>query len=379
MKTAVTESLSEAFLEKLLRLFSPIFSFVEQENISIADTFLAENMRQILPFYGFVKENLPSAAKAEDSMTIEMILLAEASEEMELWYEDESGQDPAQADESGQDPAQAPDPAQEDAAGAFVPRQKVHTVDLSEFQDYETLVKNFYTIDSTTMIGSDELDAQRLAAKDMTLSGDSEGPQILIYHTHSQEGFADSVAGDPTTSIVAVGENLARILTQDYGYKVLHHKGEYDVRLRSDAYSKALPAVTQILADYPDIQVVIDLHRDSPPDGRRLVVDIDGKPTAQFMFFNGLSRTRQTGNISYLYNGNLAENLAFSFQLQVKAREYYPGLSRKIYLKGYRYNMHLKPRTTLIELGAQNNTLQEAMNACYPLAHILDLVLSGEG
>ena len=64
--------------------------------------------------------------------------------------------------------------------------------------------------------------------------------------------------------------------------------------------------------------------------------------------------------------------------MQLKAAEYYPGLTRKIYLKGYRYNMHLKDKYLLIELGAQNNTLEEVMNACDPLAHILDLVLSGE-
>ncbi len=40
--------------------------------------------------------------------------------------------------------------------------------------------------------------------------------------------------------------------------------------------------------------------------------------------------------------------------------------------------MHLCPKTLLIELGAQNNTLEEAMNACGPLAHLLDLVLGGK-
>ena len=40
--------------------------------------------------------------------------------------------------------------------------------------------------------------------------------------------------------------------------------------------------------------------------------------------------------------------------------------------------MHLKPRTLLIELGAQNNTLEEAVNACGPLAHLLDVVLQGK-
>ena len=64
--------------------------------------------------------------------------------------------------------------------------------------------------------------------------------------------------------------------------------------------------------------------------------------------------------------------------MQLKAMEYYPGLTRRIYLKGYRYNMHLCPKYLLIELGAQNNTVEEAMNACDPLAHILDMVLSGE-
>ena len=67
------------------------------------------------------------------------------------------------------------------------------------------------------------------------------------------------------------------------------------------------------------------------------------------MFFNGLSWSKKTGQISYLKNTNLQTNLAFSFQLQVKAKEYFPGLTRRIYLKQYRYNMHLCPKTTLIE------------------------------
>ena len=110
-------------------------------------------------------------------------------------------------------------------------------------------------------------------------------------------------------------------------------------------------------------------------EGTKLVMDLDGRPTARFMFFNGLSRTKKTGDISYLYNENQEGNLAFSFQMQLMAAQFYPGLTRKIYLKGYRYNMHLKEKYLLVELGAQNNTVEEAKNACDPLAHILDLVL----
>lgn len=261
----------------------------------------------------------------------------------------------------------------------FVPSTEVHRVDVERLLNYETLIREIYTIDQNTVAGSEELNAKNFLDRDLRISKMDEGPQILIYHTHSQEAFCDSIPGDETTTIVGVGEYLKQLLEEEYGYVVLHHKGEYDVESRDDAYSRALPCVEQVLKDNPSIQVIIDLHRDQMPEKTKLVVDVNGKQTAKFMLFNGLSRTRKTGNISYLYNENKEDNLAFSFQMKVKAMEYYPGLTRKIYLKGYRYNMHLRPRTLLIELGAQNNTLEEAMNACGPIAHLLDLVLTGEG
>ena len=262
---------------------------------------------------------------------------------------------------------------------SFIPHGIQNQVNLDTLNDYNTLIQQFYSVDANTMAGSDQLNVSRFLQADMTISKDSPGPQILIYHTHSQEAFSDSVPGDEATSIMGVGDRLTEILTLDYGYEVLHYRGKYDVESRDNAYANALPDIEQVLEENPTIQVVIDLHRDEMPEGTRLVMDLDGRPTARFMFFNGLSRTRKTGNIAYLYNENLDSNLAFSFQMQLKAMEYYPGLTRRIYLKGYRYNMHLSPKYLLIELGAQNNTVEEAMNACDPLAHILDMVLSGDG
>lgn len=352
---------------------------------------LQEQIDSVLPFYGYLTEGLDGGVFGDG---LREILLAEATEESGLGEEIlESGGDMAPRPDQGptdseaesalQDLLRAENEAasqmqQQGISSDFVPHARQAQVDLSALESYETLIKEFYTIDANTMAGSDQLDVNSLTAKDMTISKDDDGPQILIYHTHSQEGFADSVVGDDSTNIQGVGEHLAKILEDTYGYKVLHHTVEYDINGRSDAYANALPGVEQVLAENPSIQVVIDLHRDEMPEETRLVMDLDGKPTARFMFFNGLSRTKTTGNIAYLYNENLDDNLAFSFQMQLKAAEYYPGLTRKIYLKGYRYNMHLKPKYLLIELGAQNNTLEEAMNACDPLAHILDLVLSGE-
>ena len=262
----------------------------------------------------------------------------------------------------------------------FIKHEKLSNIELSELADYETLVKRFYTIDAITTIGADELNAKKLGSMDMTLKQTPDKPQILIYHTHSQEAYVDSVPGDDSTNIMGVGEHLKEILEQEYGYNVIHHMGKYDVKTRDNAYSQSLPEIKQLLEEHPSIEVVIDLHRDGVADESiRLVTDMDGRPTAKFMFFNGISRTKTTGKINYLKNENLQENLAFSFQMKWKAEEYYPGLTRRNYLNAYRYNMHLCPKTLLLELGAQTNTLEEAMNACDPIAHILHMVLSGEG
>lgn len=256
--------------------------------------------------------------------------------------------------------------------------EKKNTIDLEDYILYEKLLEAFYTVDPGTKASSTMLNAEKMMGMSMKINRDTEGPQILIYHTHSQEAFADSVKGDAETGIVGVGEKLTELLTDRYGYQVLHCREEFDKKGRDEAYTNALPVVQELMEENPSIQVVIDLHRDEMPEKTRLVTDVNGKPTARFMFFNGLSWSKKTGQISYLKNPYLAENLAFSFQLQVKAKEYFPGLTRKIYLKQYRYNMHLCPKTTLIELGAQNNTLEEAMNACEPLAELLDMVLQGE-
>lgn len=253
---------------------------------------------------------------------------------------------------------------------AVYPREKLN--------DFDYLMQTFYQVDNTTTINSSQLNADSLLGKDVRLSHDATMPQILIYHTHSQEGYKDSVPGDASTSVVGVGDYLARILTETYGFSVIHHKGEYDVGDRDHAYSRAGPALEKVLSENPGIEVVIDLHRDGVREDTHLVSDVNGKQTAQIMFFNGLSRTTKMGDIDYLYNPYIADNLAISFQMQLKAAEYYPGLTRRIYLKGYRYNMHYCPKSLLIEVGAQTNTVEEAMNAMEPLADILHKVLTAQ-
>lgn len=251
---------------------------------------------------------------------------------------------------------------------------------LEELSDYEYLLSHFYTVEPTTAVTAQELDAEKLLAEDMTIDRTVDGPQILIYHTHSQEGFVDSVPGDPSTTIVGAGEYLAELL-RNRGYKVMHVTSVYDLidgeLDRSEAYSRAEEEISQILAEHPSIQSVIDLHRDGVAEGTRLVTELNGKTMARFMFFNGLSRTRKNGPIEYLHNPYIEDNLALTLQLKLTCDQYYPGLARNIYLKSLRYNLHLSPKALLIEAGAQTNTLQEILNTMEPLADVLDTVFGG--
>ena len=96
------------------------------------------------------------------------------------------------------------------------------------------------------------------------------------------------------------------------------------------------------------------------------------------MFFNGLCRSANNDTNGYLQNPYLTDNLAFSLQMQVKAAEKYPDFTRRIYLRDYRYNMHMCPRSLLVECGAQTNTVAEVQNAMEPLADLLFRLLSGQ-
>ncbi len=250
---------------------------------------------------------------------------------------------------------------------------------LKESLDINYLLQNFYIVDSTTSVDNSVFQVKELLKKNMTLKKRNE-PQILIYHTHgATEGFTNKRTGK-MVSVIEVGERLAEILEEEYGYIVVHDETPYDMVNgsvdRNQAYNQSLEGVEKILEEYPSIQVIIDLHRDGIGSEDKRTTVIDGKPTAKFMFFNGLSRNKE-GVIDYLYNPNLEGNLAFSLQLKLKAMELYPTITRPNYLKGYRYNLHLREKALLIELGNQNNSSDEAMNALEPMAEILDAVLQG--
>lgn len=365
-------------LENIYRQF-PIYRLAEQK---ARDTFLEADWRTEEKL---IEENAEYVGQLLESTQAQQTKEPQVTEPPQVTEKPQVTEEPQQTEEPQiteklqvTEPAQMTDPLQETETVQPHP-----VIDLSpeKLADKNYLLEHFFVVDAATTADAASLNAAEYLAKDMTLKPEKDQPQILIYHSHSQETFADSRTGEEADTVVGVGDYLTEILEQKYGYQVIHVREHFDVIGgeidRSRAYDFAREYVEKVLEENPTVQVLIDLHRDGVPDGKRLVTEIGGKDTAQIMFYNGLSYTVNQGKISYLPNPYIEENLAFSFQLEYTAAEYYPGFYRCIYLAGLRYNLHLRPRALLVEAGAQTNTVQEVKNAMEPLGDILNRVLKG--
>ena len=245
------------------------------------------------------------------------------------------------------------------------------------FSNYYSLVNTLYIVDPSTRAIQSLFDGDKLMQMDMTVRKNLDEPQILIYHTHSLEAFIDSRIGVEEDTIVGVGNYLTELLTEKYGYQVLHHKTAYDINEygygdRDNAYQRATKGLEAILEQYPSIEIVIDLHRDSR---EVTVANVGDKQVAQIMLFNGLCRNIYGPYKAYT-NEYLSENLALSLQMKLLGDSLYPGVMRRIYLKSDQYNMHFKPHSILVEVGTQDNTVEQAKNAIEVFADILNEVLT---
>lgn len=272
----------------------------------------------------------------------------------------------------------APETTKENKIIVPIPKAKGKIYTSENIESFNNIIKKYYTVTSATAIYEKDMPPKKAMEKKFKIKGSKKKPQVLIYHTHSQEGFSNSTK-DKNTTIIGVGERLKEVLEKQFGYNVIHDKSTYDLvdgKLdRNEAYEQSRAGIDKILKENPSISLVIDLHRDGVNDDTRLVTEINGKKTAQIMLFNGMSRFKNTGDIDYLYNPYRFENLALTLQMKLSAEAFYPGFTRRNYINAYEYNLDVMPQTMLIEVGAQTNTYQEARNAAEPLAVLIDKVM----
>ncbi|MBR6312211.1 MAG: stage II sporulation protein P [Oscillospiraceae bacterium] len=218
-----------------------------------------------------------------------------------------------------------------------------------------------------------EPDVAALLAEGPGFSLAEEGPQILIVHTHGSEAYSGSEGSrstDPSQGVVRVGDVLAGELAAR-GFSVLHDRTMYDLPTYSGSYARSLEAVESALEKYPELTVVIDLHRDSVTlaDGTKWRSAYGGD-SSQVMLI-------ATNGENGLEHPNWLENFRFALRLQAAMEEKFPGLARPLVLSGERYNQHAAPGCLILEVGTDGNSLAEAETAVRSFADAAADVLDG--
>lgn len=228
-----------------------------------------------------------------------------------------------------------------------------------------------------------EVDLNALTPPPIALS-DTEDPQILILHTHTSEAYTmdgtdiyvptgEARTIDAYYNTVRVGEEIAKVLRQA-GYGVIHDTELYDYPNYNGAYQRSARSVEEWRAQYPSIQIVLDVHRDAlaAADGTvyKTAAEIEGRKTAQCMLVVGTDSSLGTP-------GGWQENLAFAVQLESRLNADWPTLARPIALRPTRFNQEQLPGSILVEVGSHGNTLQEALAAGRYFASSLAKLLDG--
>ena len=198
--------------------------------------------------------------------------------------------------------------------------------------------------------------------------------EILIYHTHTSEAYSQSYTGfyytdmetrttNQEQSVVAAGEALKQAL-EAAGFGVIHDTTVNDT-LYNGSYDRSWEVLQKNLAEYPTIQVTIDVHRDSMTTDSGVkykpTATIGGRKAAQVML--------------------MEENLRLALRVQESLETLYPGLARPLNFSNSKYNMNATPGSLLVEVGTEVNTVSEAVYAGQlvgqALAPVLEATVGG--
>lgn len=216
------------------------------------------------------------------------------------------------------------------------------------------------------------VDTEKLLAEPLAFEKDGKKPCVLIVHTHTTESYLEQDRSiDETKNMIAIGTVIKDRL-ENGGIKVIHDTTVHDYPTYNGAYTRSAATVKNRLAENPDINIVLDIHRDAVAanDGKKvsLVTEINGEKTAQLMFV--------VGTDAQLTHEKWHENLKLALKLQRTADELYPTLMRPINLREQRFNQQLSEGSIILEVGANGNSIDEAKHSAELISNVLIKLLN---
>ncbi len=226
-----------------------------------------------------------------------------------------------------------------------------------------------FSVESGAYIDEGLLDTSNLKNNFKKILFKKDGtPEILILHTHTSESYTDGNGGSGGT-VKEAGDKLAEIISENYGVGVVHDVSAYDnadgTVTTDGSYERSGEGIQKLLSKYPDIKVIIDIHRDSAGSNGKDTVILNGSEAARLMLVNGVCALNENGQKADagVENPYIAQNLAYSYALKNSMDLSAPGVMKNIYIKPYRYSLNNMPCSFLLEAGNEQNTLEEVENS----------------
>lgn len=187
--------------------------------------------------------------------------------------------------------------------------------------------------------------------------------RILIYHTHTTEAFkpANNDSFYEQYNIVGIGDVLKKELEKNYNVEVIHDKTIHNTTY-IESYKRSGETLDKYLSEIEDFDLILDLHRDSLDNKKLVTTNIDGKDVAKIMLVVAKN------------NPNYLENEELAIDLTSLANDLYPGFARSVfyYERGSNaFNQTKSSKLALIEIGAQLNNVEEAINSAKLLATVI--------
>jgi len=240
-----------------------------------------------------------------------------------------------------------------------------------DFKNPVTMISNNYDIDDNKV--NEEEKEEKL--KDNYVSDPKpdlriEEPIVYLYNTHQTEEYA--LSNNEEYNVKPTVMTLSYILREklnNKGIKTIVEENNVSEFLKANNWNYASSyKVTRLLLDdikskNKSLKYYIDLHRDSVSKNIS-TININNISYAKILFIVGLE------NPNYKINLEKIEKLNNIFN------ERYPGLSRGIYKKKGKgvngvYNQDFDPNTILIEVGGEDNTIDEVYNTAEAISSVL--------
>lgn len=183
---------------------------------------------------------------------------------------------------------------------------------------------------------------------------DQNKPVVIIYHTHATETYLPVTDGNfhsvaETATVREVGNTLAAEL-EAQGIQVIHNQTLHDHPSYSQSYNRSLATIREIMNAAGSPKIIIDLHRDAAgyTKNQALITEIGGQKVAKYGFVLGTE------------NENKQQLRALADYMIQKSNAAYPGIARALIEKPYKFNEYVSDYYMLLELGNNQNHIDEA-------------------